>query len=101
MSKELAYLYEIWAATVDNLERHPYPEEVERFLAIEKALTPPTKEETKKYIDDNFELLVHFPFSISEKNGKYFMSNFSRKEISPSLVVALIKEVKDNFGKKL
>ena len=38
MSKELAYLYEIWATTVDNWERHPYPEEVERFLAIEKAL---------------------------------------------------------------
>ncbi len=43
MSKELEYLNDIWETTVTNWERDPYPEEVfpeedERFLAIEKAL---------------------------------------------------------------
>jgi hypothetical protein len=69
--------------------------EFSKYLEMEKALTPPTAEEVKEYIDTNFEWLVHYPLSFSENNGKYYMmAHYERKEISKELIVALIKEVK-------
>jgi hypothetical protein len=67
---------------------------LEAISDLEKALTPPTQEEMKKYIDENFELLLHYPLSFSEHNGKYYMmAHYERIEISLELVVALIKNV--------
>ena len=94
MSKEL----EAWKEIRD--EAKPFVTEevlnvidiaITRYVEIKQIMSGWDK---KEYVSSNFDLLINYPISFSEQNGKYYIVNQDRKEISLELMVALIKEVK-------